>query len=399
MNTNLQQYFPMIKSREKILQEIKRKDNLNATFNSWRKEQQEEFLDFCSGAKGVKILYDSFIKEILNPETVPERLEDLLSLLLNRKVKIIKVYPTDSSRLAEEKALLEMDFLVQLEDGSRVNVEIQKIGYRFPGQRSACYSADLLLRQYKAARSQARNRSFSYKDVQAVYTIIFFEKSPKQFLEYPEVYRHYFQQKSNSGIEIDLLQKYQYITLDIYMKYHRNGGIHSRLDAWLTFLASDKPDDIIEVIEKYPDFRELYEHIYTICQNIEGVMNMFSEELRIMDRNTARLMIDEMQEELEELQKKLQEEREELQKKSREELEELQKKLRKEREELQRKSQEEREELQKKLQEETKELQEERKKTRQQLLEKDEELFQKDQQVKYLQEEIKRLKEEKNKKE
>ena len=38
--------------------------------------------------------------------------------------------------------------------------------------------------------------------------------------------------------------------------------------------------------------------IIQMCLNMEGVMNMFSEELRIMDRNTVQLMIDEMQEEL-----------------------------------------------------------------------------------------------------
>ena len=38
-------------------------------------------------------------------------------------------------------------------DGTICNVEIQKIGYAFPGQRSTCYSADLLLRQYKAIQA------------------------------------------------------------------------------------------------------------------------------------------------------------------------------------------------------------------------------------------------------
>jgi predicted nucleic acid-binding Zn-ribbon protein len=35
-----------------------------------------------------------------------------------------------------------------------------------------------------------------------------------------------------------------------------------------------------------------------MCRNIEGVMNMFSKELQIMDHNTATYMIDELQEEL-----------------------------------------------------------------------------------------------------
>lgn len=39
----------------------------------------------------------------------------------------------------------------------------------------------------------------------------------------------------------------------------------------------------------------MYNDIYTICQNIEKVMHMFSEELLILDKNTAQYMIDEMQ--------------------------------------------------------------------------------------------------------
>ena len=64
------------------------------------------------------------------------------------------------------------------------------------------------------------------------------------------------------------------------------------------FLCMDEPDAIIAIIEKYPDFRDMYEQIYDICRNIERVMDMFSKELQELDRNTAQLMIDEMQEEL-----------------------------------------------------------------------------------------------------
>lgn len=156
MTSNLKDYFPMIRSREEILKEIQ--DNIKFTekFYSWRESERQEFLDFCTGIRGVKILYDSFFKEIMNPETVPERLEDFLSVLLQRKVKIVDVLPGDSSRIADEQSLLIMDILVRFEDGTYCNVEVQKIGYAFPGERSACYSSDLLLRQYKMARSQKK---------------------------------------------------------------------------------------------------------------------------------------------------------------------------------------------------------------------------------------------------
>ena len=66
--TKLAEYFPMIKTREAILKEIQGNRKLYDKYNGFRKEDQEYFLDICTGAKGVKILYDSFFKEILNPE-------------------------------------------------------------------------------------------------------------------------------------------------------------------------------------------------------------------------------------------------------------------------------------------------------------------------------------------
>ena len=42
----------------------------------------------------------------------------------------------------------------------------------------------------------------------------------------------------------------------------------------------------------------MYQQIYQICENVENVMGLFSEEFEIMDRNTVKYMIDEMQEEI-----------------------------------------------------------------------------------------------------
>ena len=59
----------MIRTREEILRDIQQNINLTERFYSWKEEQREEFLDFCTGVKGVKMLYDAFFKEIMNPET------------------------------------------------------------------------------------------------------------------------------------------------------------------------------------------------------------------------------------------------------------------------------------------------------------------------------------------
>ena len=302
--SKLKQYFPMIREREDIKREIDGNPKLLEKYREWDEEQQEEFLDYCTGVKGVKVLYDAFFKEIMNPENTPERLNELLSFLLGQSVTIKRVLPGDSTRLADEQSLLIMDILVELADTSLANVEVQKIGYSFPGQRSACYSSDLLLRQYKRVKGE-RKKAFSYKDIKSVYTIVFFETSIKEFHEYPQNYIHKFKQQSDTGLELELLQKYVFIPLDIFRTiYHNNvksngknggGNCWNRTEAWLTFLSTDEPEIIIELISQYPEFKEMYEEIYVMCQNVEKVMEMFSKELIQLDRNTVQYMIDEMQ--------------------------------------------------------------------------------------------------------
>ena len=302
--SKLKQYFPMIREREDIKQEIYENPKLLEKYREWDEEQQGEFLDYCTGVKGVKILYDAFFKEIMNPENTPERLNELLSLLLGQSVTIKRVLPGDSTRLADEQSLLIMDILVELADTSLANVEVQKIGYSFPGQRSACYSSDLLLRQYKRVKGE-KKKAFSYKDIKSVYTIVFFETSIKEFHEYPQNYIHKFKQQSDTGLELELLQKYVFIPLDIFRGIYHNDGksngknsanrCWNKTEAWLTFLSTDEPEIIIELISQYPEFKEMYEEIYVMCQNVEKVMEMFSKELIQLDRNTVQYMIDEMQ--------------------------------------------------------------------------------------------------------
>ncbi len=56
----------------------------------------------------------------------------------------------------------------------------------------------------------------------------------------------------------------------------------------------------------------MYEDVYSLCLNVEEVMQMFSKELAELDRNTVQLMIDEMEEELESKSKELESKSKEL---------------------------------------------------------------------------------------
>ena len=267
MTSKLKKHFPMIRDKEEVEEIIQNNSNLKNMFHSWEEERQKEFLDFCTGMRGIKILYDSFFKEALNPEYNPERLEQLLSVFLNRKVKIRHILPNESTRIADEAALLVTDIIVELEDGSIANVEIQKIGYHFPGQRSACYSADMLLRQYKRIRSQQK-KSFSYHQIKNVFLIVLYETSPKEFKEFPQEYLHHSKQVFDTGLQLEMLQEYVMVSLDIFHKAMQNKPIKNLLEAWLTFLSSDEPERIIELITRYPEFKLMYETLYHMCRNV-----------------------------------------------------------------------------------------------------------------------------------
>lgn len=108
---------------------------------------------------------------------------------------------------------------------------------------------------------------------------------------------------------MNLLQKYLFVALDNFRSIKHNESskmvINNRLEAWLAFMCMDDPDDILRIIESCPDFKEMYEQIYDICRNLDGVMRMFSKELQELDRNSVELMVDEMQKDLDKTREKL----------------------------------------------------------------------------------------------
>ena len=116
---------------------------------------------------------------------------------------------------------------------------------------------------------------------------------------------------SDTGVKLDLLQEFCFVSLDIFQELLHNKGIRNKLDAWLTFLSVDDPETIEALLDQYPEFRKFYQEIYELCRNVERVMGMFSEELRELDRNTVQLMIDEMQEEIDALKKEREEAKQE----------------------------------------------------------------------------------------
>ena len=290
--------------REEVTTLLTKDSSVYEKFLLLTPELQEELISFCMGNQGLKITYDPFFKEIFNPFCHPDRLERLLSCILGENVKIKKILPTESRRLSSEASLIIMDILVELESGGLVNVEIQKVSYDFPGPRGACYSSDLVMRQYAAVKAE-RKKDFSYLDLGKVITIVMIENSSGVFHQAGDHYIHHFKQTADTGLKLDLLQEYIFITLDVFREITHN--ISTELDAWMYFLSSDHPADIMSVIEAYPYFKGLYSDMIKFQRKPKELVNMFSEALAIMDRNTVKYMMEDREEKIRQQASKIEE--------------------------------------------------------------------------------------------
>ena len=186
---NIHQLFPS-RTKDECLVELKKNPPLYRTYLNWPDKWKSNFLEFMEGKKSLPLTYDPFFKKLFNPDIYPERLSRLISSIIGTKVTVKCILSNEDSMLPSTSLLL-LDIIVQLEDGSIANVEIQKIPYTFPGERMSCYSADLLLRQYTRVKGEKGN-TFIYQDLKTVYTIVMFENSPKECKdpELSDIYLH-----------------------------------------------------------------------------------------------------------------------------------------------------------------------------------------------------------------
>ena len=138
------------------------------------------------------------------------------------------------------------------------------------------------------------------------------ETSTEDFHKFPEDYVHTFCPISDTGLELNLLQNYIFVPLDIFRK-HLDSVLHrtddcfiTEREAWLAFLSSDDPQIILRILDQFPGiFRPLYDRICAMCRNTKEMIYMFSEELSILDKNTVMMMIEEQQETIEQQKKEL----------------------------------------------------------------------------------------------
>lgn len=256
--------------------------------------EQENLLLFIQGNRGLKILSDTFFQQVLLPAGSFRRLNSLLSSILGESVRIRKIIPREGNRIVAGGSLVIMDILAELAGGTTVNVEVQRVGYLFPGERSCCYLSDLIMRQYNQVRASL-GKKFSYKKLKPVILIVLMEESSDNFKKAAPHYIHRERITYDSGAEVKNLTKTIYVSLDTFHSVVHN--IDTELHAWLTFLSSDSPADIVKLVNTYPEFLACYRDIVEFRRHPKELMTMYSEALAILDHNTELYMIDELEKE------------------------------------------------------------------------------------------------------
>lgn len=285
-------------TEEQVLEKLKETPRLYEQFRILDQKWHGRVKDFLEGKSSLPLTYDPFFKYIFNPEQHSDRLSGFISSLLGINVQVVEVLPTEDTLMDGETCLI-MDLVARTDDGSIVNVEIQKQGYGFPGERMSCYSADLLLRQYiKIKKTSTEQKPFSYKSIKQVYVIVIFEKSTKEFLTERRDYLHHGEIVFDTGIQLHMPQKFCVVFLDVFRQIPYAEIRKNEQAAWLLLLSTESLEDMKRLIQGFPWMEEIYREIAMLRGQTKEVLSMWSEALLKMDESSLKYKVEEMQEEL-----------------------------------------------------------------------------------------------------
>ena len=388
-----------------FLSAVRNNPNLSLQYDNFRRSSvsnkgwADRFNDYISRKKTLPLLYDPFFKKLFNGDEHRQRLSRLVSSIIGQEVTVIDILPSESSSF--EDSFIIMDMIVRLSDGSIANIEVQKIASLFPGERLSCYSADAIMRQYhrlSSATSTARysddisqdsdsistlgHKTFSYKDMKNVHTIVLFENSNSNLInsDNPELYFHVGTTTFNTHINFPLLQKYHMISLDTFRKYRYSDIIKGNIEikkcdydedvyekpltdqmlrdrlAFLSLFVTETVDEAIAIQNIFPELSEIFNEMNEYLARPEEVLGMFSEALRILNHNTAVLMVDEYRKKYQEMENNLKKEMKEKMQEKMQEMQERENNLKKEMQERENNIKKEMQEQQKILDDKDKQI-------------------------------------------
>lgn len=302
------------------LEEAMKQKHLYADYALLDETWKKRFDDYMTGKKTMPLTYDPFFKCMFHPDRHADWLSHLLSAILGESVVVEQILPSENTAISVD-SLLIMDIVVRLSDGSLANVEIQKIPYMFTAERISCYSSDLLMREYSRLK---KDKNFKYSDMKKVYTIVLYEKTEGDFKDpmLQGAYIHHGKTRFDTRLKLSLLQEYFLIALDVFCQngytddkksdaleteliathnnipetgFATNDLRMDSLEGWLSILTAETIADVERVIRRYPWSEPIFREMSAYVNNPEEVILMFSEALKIADRNTVKYMIEELQ--------------------------------------------------------------------------------------------------------
>ena len=157
-----------------------------------------------------------------------------------------------------------------------------------------------------------------------VYTIVLYEKTEGDFKDpmLQGAYIHHGKTRFDTSLKLNLLQEYFLIALDVFGQngytddkeadaleteliathnnipetgFATNDLSMDSLEGWLSILTAETMADVERVIRRYPWSEPIFREMSAYVNNPEEVILMFSEALKIADRNTVKYMIEELQ--------------------------------------------------------------------------------------------------------
>ena len=259
--------------KTRIVEMINDDQELRTKWDVLPKAAKEMLKSIDAGERTPNLLRDIMFKGVFNPEIHPDWLSRLVGAILGKDVRIIKVLPVEGIYISEYSKGVLFDIMVEFEDGEIAIVEVQRRGVEMPPERPVVYSANAVVRQYSILKGQKKG-DVDYSNIHPVFTIVLMEKSTEKFKAFKD-FHHHFEQKSNTGLDLEFIQYYDYICLDVF----RENKPHTteKLIQWIDFLSITDTAEMESFLIEHPDFVEIYARACEMLADKEGLLEMLAE--------------------------------------------------------------------------------------------------------------------------
>ena len=296
--------FNFFNSKNEVLLTLSNSPEALTMYRKLPSTIKEEFIDICTGKRGIPLHYDVFFKAIFSPDKHPIRLGRLLSQILGERVEVISSMSNEGSKISDRGSFVIMDIVVRLSNGEIVNLEIQKVGYLFPVKRFDCYCADLIMREYSRLREK-HCKDFSYDMLPKVISIAMFETTPNELATDYSTYIQHGQMKTDMGKVLNSVPEHYYIFLDNFSYAMHNKPIQTELEAWLMLINTVSIERINELIKFDSKFADIYTELFGMIVKPEELLSMYNNIFLDADKCEEQLMLDMMKNEIKEKSTKL----------------------------------------------------------------------------------------------